>query len=176
MREFQYFSPSQDDQRAFIMQLLGAFLGLIVVAVLFWMTSAFELRAVLIGAGVAIVWMLGNAAWRLEKKARRSQLAGVGFDDDHLFVTDWHGLHSKILWGNVTSCEVKGGRLLVAWDGGKLHVGARELEDGMDFVQHVAKKVHGDKSTFIALTPREPSSEPAHSLRNPRSQDADNPD
>jgi hypothetical protein len=152
MREFHYFPPSQDDQRAFIMQLLGTVLGLIVVAVLFWKTPTFELRAVLVGAGVAILWMLGSAAWRLEKKARRSQLAKVGFDETQLFVTDWHGSQSEILWENITSCEVKGGRLLVEWNGGKLHVGARELEDGMEFVQHVAKKIHGDKSTFIPLT------------------------
>lgn len=188
MREFEYFPPSQDDQRAFIMQLLGAALGLIVVSVLFWGTSTFELRAVLVGAAVAILWMLGSAAWRLEKKARRSQLAKVGFDDNQLFVTDWHGLQSEIIWKDITSCEVKGGKLLVEWDGGKLHVGARELEDGMAFVQHVAKKVHGDKKTFIPLTPREPSaepssgpaskpsSEPAHSLRHPQSRNGNKPD
>jgi len=157
MREFHYFSPGQDDQRAFIMQLLGTLLGLIVVAILFWKTPVIELRAVLIGAGIAIVWMVGNAAWRLEKKARRSQLAKVGFDDTQLFVTDWHGVQHEIPWKEITSCEVKGGRLLVQWKGDKLHVGARELEDGMVFIQHVAKKVHGDKSTFIPLTPREPS-------------------
>lgn len=160
MHDFQYFPPTQDDQRAFIMQLLGTLLGLIVVAVLFWRTSAFELRAVLIGAGVAILWILGSAAWQLEKKARRSQLAKVGFDDNQLFVIDWHGVESDIPWNEITLCEVKDGKLLVEWNGGKLHVGARELEDGMDFVQHVAKKVHGDKSTFISLTPHEP----VHSL------------
>lgn len=152
MREFRYFPPSQDDQRAFIMQLLGTVLGLIIVAILFWKTPTFELRAVLVGAGVAIVWMVGKAAWRLEKKARRSQVAKVGFDEKQLFVTDWHGLQSKIAWGKITACEVKGGKLLVEWKGGELHVGARELEDGMEFVQHVAKKIHGDKSTFIPLT------------------------
>jgi hypothetical protein len=152
MREFHYFPPSQDDQRAFIMQLLGTVLGLIVVAVLFWKTPTFELRAVLAGAGVAILWMLGSAAWRLEKKARRSQLAKVGFDENQLDVVDWHGAESNIFWNEITLCEVKGGKLLVEWNGGKLHVGARELEDGMEFVQHVAKKVHGDKSTFIPLT------------------------
>jgi hypothetical protein len=152
MREFHYFPPSQDDQRAFIMQLLGTVLGLIVVAVLFWKTPTFELRAVLVGAGVAILWMLGSAAWRLEKKARRSQLAKVGFDENQLDVVDWHGAESNIFWNEITLCEVKGGKLLVEWNGGKLHVGARELEDGMEFVQHVAKKVHGDKSTFIPLT------------------------
>jgi hypothetical protein len=172
MREFHYFPPNQDDQRAFMMQLLGALLGLVIVAILFWQTSAFELRAVLIGAGVAILWMLGNAAWQLEKKARRSQLAKVGFGETQLLVTDWHGLQSEISWENITSCEVKGGKLLVEWGGGKLHVGARELEDGMEFVQHVAKKVHGDKSTFIALTPHEP----AHSLSHKSRQNDDKPD
>jgi hypothetical protein len=152
MREFHYFPPSQDDQRAFIMQLLGTVLGLIVVAVLFWKTPMFELRAVLVGAGVAILWMLGSAAWRLEKKARRSQLAKVGFDENQLRVVDWHGAESNISWDEITLCEVKGGKLLVEWKGGKLRVGARELEDGMEFVQHVAKKIHGDKSTFIPLT------------------------
>ena len=157
MREFHYFPPSQDDQRAFIMQLLGALLGLIVVVVLFWRTPAFELRAVLVGAGIAILWMLGSAAWRLETKARRSQLAKVGFDESLLHVVDWHGTESNIPWNDITLCEVKGGRLLVQWKDGKLQVGARELEDGMEFIQHVAKKIHGDKSTFIPLTAIEPS-------------------
>jgi len=154
MREFHYFPPSQDDQRAFVMQLLGALIGLIVVAILFWRTTVFELRAVLIGAGVAVLWTLGNAAWQLEKKARRSQLAKVGFDENLLLVVDWHGVESQIPWKEVTNCEVKGGRLSVQWKSGKLLVGARELENGMEFIQHVAKKVHGDKSTFIPLTPR----------------------
>ena len=172
MREFHYFPPNQDDQRAFMMQLLGALLGLVIVAILFWRTSAFELRAVLIGAGVAILWMLGNAAWQLEKKARRSQLARVGFDENQLHVVDWHGTESNVHWNEITSCEVKGGKLLVEWDSGKLHVGARELEDGMEFVQHVAKKVHGDKSTFITLTPHEPK----HSLSHKSPQNGEKPD
>ena len=154
MREFHYFPPSQDDQRAFVMQLFGALLGLLAVAFLWWRASSFELRAVLIGTGAAILWMLGSAAWRLEKKARRSQLAKVGFDENQLFVTNWRGLQSEISWADITTCDLKGGKLLVEWDGGKLHVGARELEDGMEFVQHVARKVHGDKSTFIPLTPK----------------------
>jgi len=152
MREFHYLPPSPDDQRAFVMQLLGTVLGLILVAILIWKTPAFELRTVLAGAGAAILWMLGSAAWRLEKKARRSQLANVGFDENQLFVTDWRGLQSEISWADITTCDLKGGKLLVEWENGKLHVGARELEDGMEFVQHVAKKVHGDKSTFIPLT------------------------
>lgn len=151
MREFHYFPPSQDDQRAFVMQLFGALLGLLVVAFLWWRASSFELRAVLIGAGVAILWLLGNAAWQLEKKARRSQLAKVGFDENRLFVVDWHGAESKIPWNEITGCDVKGGRLSVQWKSGKLLVGARELENGMEFIQHVAKTVHGDKSTFIPL-------------------------
>lgn len=166
MREFNYFPPSQDDQRAFIMQLLGTLFGLIVVAALFWRASVFELRSVLVGAGLAILWILGRAAWRLEIKARQSQMSKVGFDEDYLFVTDWHGLQSRIPWADITTCDLKGGKLLVEWEGGKLHVGARELENGMEFVQHVAKKIHGDKSTFISLTPHEP----VHSLSHKPSQ------
>jgi len=154
MREFHYLPPSPDDQRAFVMQLLGTVLGLILVAILIWKTPAFELRTVLAGAAAAILWMLGSAAWRLEKKARRSQLAKVGFDENQLFVVDRHGAESNIPWNEITACDVKGGRLSVQWKGGKLLVGARELENGMEFIQHVAKKVHGDKSTFIPLTPK----------------------
>lgn len=152
MREFYYLPPEQDDQRAFVMQFLGAASGLLVVAFLWWRASSFELRAVLIGAGLAILWMLGKAAWQLEKKARRSQLAKVGFDENQLIVVDWHGAESQISWNEVTACDVKGGRLSVEWNGGKLLVGARELENGMEFIQHVARRVHGDKSTFIPLS------------------------
>ena len=168
MREFHYFPPTQDDQRAFVMQLLGAILGLLVVVFLFWHTRAFELRAVLFGAAIAILWMLGSAAWRLEKRARRSQLAKVGFDEQQLYVTDWHGVECKIPWAEISSCEIKSGKLWVAWKSGTLHVGARELEDGMEFIQHVAKKIHGDKSTFIPLTSIEPSQP------SPKNIDSDN--
>lgn len=167
MREFHYFPPSEGDQCAFIMQILGTILALILVAFLWWRLGSLEMHATLIGASVAVLWRLGSAAWQLERKARRSQLAKVGFDEDQLQVVDWHGVESDIPWKDITSCEVKGGKLLVQWEEGQLHVGARELEDGMEFVQHVAKKVHGDKSPLITLTPREPSHEPAHPLSQP---------
>ena len=114
----------------------------------------------------------GKCGVAIGKKARRSQLARVGFDENQLHVVDWHGTESNVHWNEITSCEVKGGKLLVEWDGGKLHVGARELEDGMEFVQHVAKKVHGDKSTFITLTPHEPK----HSLSHKSPQNGEKPD
>lgn len=143
MRTFRYFPPGADEQRAFVMLFLGTLLGLVAVGALLWFVVREEsMRAALWGAGAALVWSLGRAAWRLEKKAQRAANAEIGVADDGLHLSDEKGRSVVVPYDDLTF-GVVGGRMALSWTGGKLEVGAREIEDGMDLMRVLSEKKNG---------------------------------
>lgn len=157
MRTFHYFAPATDEQRAFVVQFLGAVLGLGVVVFFFWRSSDGGTRAMLCGAGLALIFQLGRAAWQLEKKARRAQNAAIGVDTKGLHLTGDDGQTRFIAWAEIQDLGVKGGRLSVTWPGGNFAVGSREIEDGMALVRLVMNKGQDEtprRGNFIPLDPR----------------------
>ena len=162
LRTFNYIPPGPEEQRAFLMQLLATVLTIAVVIALSFWTRDSVARGVLWGGGIAAVWLLARAAWSLEKKAQRAQHAQIGFDADGLHITDAKGQTTSIKWQDITECHVTGGRLKVEWAGGKISIGAREIQDGMALVRQVTKMwsehTQGDgpppPSNFIPLSPR----------------------
>jgi hypothetical protein len=164
MQTFHYFPPGEEEQKSFLFQLLGTVLGLGFIAFLFTRAGDATTRAMLIGAGIGVVWLLARTVWALETKAQRSQNAEFGIDDDGLHITNPAGATQVVAWSEITHLEVIGGRLTVQWDGGQVSVGARELEDGMTLVREVMERYNkatgqGDASfkpptNFIPLDPR----------------------
>jgi hypothetical protein len=164
MQTFRYFPPGTEEQRTFLLQLLGSILGLGVIAFLWTRTGDATTRGMLIGAGAGVVWMLARTVWSLETKAQRSQNAEFGVDDDGLHITDPRGVTQTVAWGDITHLETVGGRMTVEWSGGKVSVGAREIEDGMTLVREVmgryneatgqGKLPDRPPSNFIPLEPR----------------------
>lgn len=164
MQTFRYFPPGLEEQRSFLLQLLGTILGLAFIAFLWTRTADATTRAMLVGAGAAVVWMLARTVWSLETKAQRSQNAEFGIDDDGLHIINPAGATQVVAWADITHLEVIGGRLTVEWPEGQVSVGARELEDGMTLVREVMDRYNqatgqGDgafkpPSNFIPLDPR----------------------
>ena len=167
MQTFHYHPPAPEEQRGFVMQFLGTLLGLVLIAVLWWWTTEMVVRGVLIGAGLATILRLGQAAWQLEKKAQRSQNGEIGVDDDGLHITDSAGQTQLIKWQDITKCHVINSRLTVEWEKGQIAIGAREMQDGMTLVREVtsrwARHTKGEDvsdhqppapSNFIPLMPK----------------------
>ncbi len=160
MRTFRYFPPGADEQRAFVMLFVGTLLGLAAIGALLWFVVREEgRRAILWGAGAALVWSLGRAAWRLEKKAQRSANAEISVGDDGLHLSDEHARSVVVAWDDLTF-GVVGGRMALSWPDGKLEVGAREIEDGMELMRAIGEKKNGPArpgftppSNFIPLDP-----------------------
>jgi hypothetical protein len=163
-RTFHYLPPAPEEQRAFFVQFVGTVAGLIVAAILWFVVHEARMRAVLIGAVLATVWLLAQSAWKLEKKAQRSENSEVSLDDDSLHITNERGQTLVLPFTQIENCQVLGGRLLVT-SGGKrvLEVGARELEDGMTLVQNLLALWSGKSasqngfappSNFIPLDPK----------------------
>ena len=158
MRTFHYYAPGPEEQRGFVMQALGTALGLGLVTFMFWRVTDSGLRGTLVGAGIALVFRLINAAWRLEQKARRAQNAEIGVDEKGLHLTDEKGKSQTLMWEEIQDVGVKGGRLNVKWKGGSLAVGSREIEDGMTLVRLVMARGKDEpppraKTNFIPLEP-----------------------
>ena len=157
MKTFRYYAPSHEEQRGFVMQILGTLLGVVVAGVVFFRADDGGLRALLVGAVLALGVQLARAAWELELKARRAQTATIGVDENGLHLTDIHGAARTLSWDEIGDIGVRGGRLNVAWPGGSLIVGSREIEDGMDLVRLVTHRGKDDepprKTNFIPLTP-----------------------
>jgi len=159
---FHYIPPGPEEQRAFLMQLLGTVLTLGIVAALSFWTHDTSAKAVLWGGALAAIWMLARGAWSLEKKAQRAQHAEIGIGADGLHITDAKAQSTIIKWQDISECQVIGGRLRVEWPDGKISIGAREIQDGMTLVRRVTKMwaehTRGDKpsppSNFIPLSPR----------------------
>lgn len=166
MHTFHYLPPGAEEQRGFVLQLLGTFLGVALVAVLWWWTHEPLVRGVLLGASIATVIKLAHAAWQLEQKAQRSQFASVGVDDEGLRVTSPEGQTQSVQWQDVIDCRVVNGRLTVVWPSGQLAIGAREMQNGMELVQEVTRQwtrhTRGEADSapvatnFIPLLPKEP--------------------
>lgn len=144
------------------MQLLGTVLGGALIAFLLYRPHAPAAGGVLWGAAIAIVWMLGRAVWRLEKKAQRSQNALIEVDEDGLQLTDSTGNTSVVPWDEIEDYNVIGGRLTLSWKAGQFAVGTREIENGMTLIrevqrfrqQHDPTTQNGFPSNFIPLEPK----------------------
>jgi hypothetical protein len=161
MPTFRYFPPGSEEQKNFALQFLGTLLALALAAFLFYAASDVLLKAVLAGAGAGLLWLLGRAAWQLEKKAQRAQQAQIEIDEDGVLLTDARGHTQRVLWREITVLEVRGGRLHVAWSDGELTVGAREVENGMALVREITRRYQrrddGGQTTpsnFIPLEPK----------------------
>jgi hypothetical protein len=155
VRTFHYYAPGPEEQRGFAMQFLGTLLGLGVVAMVFWRTADNSLRGLLIGAGLALIFRLGNAAWQLEKKARRAQNASIAVDEAGLHLTDAEGNTQTLGWDEIKDVSVTGGRLKIEWQSGAFVVGTREIEDGMTMVRLVMNKGQDEPpkpTNFIPLS------------------------
>ena len=157
MRTFHYFAPGPEEQRGFAMQFLGTVLGLGLVALVFWRTADSGLRGLLIGGALALIFRLANAAWQLEKKARRAQNASIGVDTNGLHLTNSDGKTQSWKWDEIQEMDVKGGRLHLTHPDGTFAVGSREIEDGMTLVRLVMNKGQDEAprgGNFIPLDPR----------------------
>jgi hypothetical protein len=160
MQTFHYLPPTIEEQRAFVVQLLGTILGVAVVLFLSWKTPDGQLKAVLWGATIAIVFLLGRAAWQLELKARRAQRGEISLGDDGLHLTNLHGHEQIVEWQSIESCEVQGGKLRVTWPQNRWEVSAREVEDGLTMVRNVieswqrATGQQNPPTNFIPLLPK----------------------
>ena len=138
------------------MQFIGTLLGIGVAAFLYTRAADAGLRAMLIGAAVAVIFNLGHSAWALERKAKRAQNAAIGVDKTGLHLTDENAKTQFVSWEEMDEPTMKGGRLYVRWKHGSLLVGAREVEDGMTLVRLVMNKGQDEppkRSNFIPLEP-----------------------
>jgi hypothetical protein len=163
VRIFHYLPPGPEEQRAFVGQLVGTLLGVVIVVVLSFRLTDPALRGVFWGGGAASIWMLGRTAWGLEKKARRATVAEIGVAEDGLHIVDDRAHRQVVLWTQVSEVSVNGGRLSVTWPDGSLAVGAREMEDGMEMIRTILQQSgHGGESqngfkpptNFIPLDPK----------------------
>lgn len=160
------------------MQLVGTLLCLVMIGVLTFQTRDSGLRGVLIGAGIGVVFLVARNAWQLEKKAARAQWSEIGIgkksdSDSNDSKNGFHFTDSKnqtqfILWENIETREVRGGRLYLAWRDEKnkkneLQFGAREVENGMELIQLLASRGASTPasddgfeppSNFIPLAPK----------------------
>jgi len=163
---FHYIPPGAEEQRAFALQFLGSIAGVLALGAMVYFSRDAALRGVLVGAISATLWLLFRAAFALENKARRAEKAEIVIDDEALTVVDAREYSQRVLWRDVQECAARGGRLLLRWQGEggaqTLEVGAREIENGLDFVrQSLAfyQSAHGQSATaapsnFIPLEPR----------------------
>ncbi len=159
LHTFHYYAPGPEEQRGFAMQVLGTVIGLGLVAFFGGRSSDNGVRGMLVGAGLALVFRLISAAWRLEKKARRAQNCEIGVDENGLHLIDENGKAQRLTWDEIQDIGLKGGRLNVKWQNGSLAVGSREIEDGMTLVRLVMQRGQDNqdqpprKSNFIPLEP-----------------------
>ena len=162
MQTYRYFPPGPEEQRGFVIQLVGTVIALAVVGILFRYHRDPARTGILIGAAAGLLWLVGRTAWGLEKKAQRAQHAALELDDEALHVTDSTGATQVVKWTAITRYDVVGGRMTLEWPGGKLAVGARELENGLTLVREVQRlrtastlgPAPNGRSNFIPLEPR----------------------
>jgi hypothetical protein len=163
VRTFHYLPPGPEEQRAFVSQLIGTLLCVVIVMVLSFRLTDPALRGVFWGGCTAGLWMLGRTAWALEKKARRAAVASVGVAEDGLHIIDDKAHEQIVPWAQVSEVGVNGGRLSVKWPEGSFAVGAREMEDGMDMIRAILQESGqgGDSqdgfrppTNFIPLDPK----------------------
>jgi len=154
LKTFHYFPPAPEEQRAFFVQFLGSLVALVFLGVLYYLKVRLN-SGVLLGTALGVIYLLARSAWTLEKKARRSAVAQIAVGDDGLHLTDENENAQIVAWNDL-NVDISGGRLSLSWPDGKLVVGARELENGMDLVRAVSQHcAHPDKPTnFIPLEPK----------------------
>jgi hypothetical protein len=159
MQTFHFFPPSPEEQRSFAIQLFGTILTALVAGVLAFVSPNAGLRGAMMGIALGALFLLARSAWQLEKKAQRAQNAAIGADETGLQITDAKGQAQLLRWEEIEKTEVIGGRLQIQWRGGELKFGAREIENGMQLINLIARhtgSTPGTKggSNFIPLNPK----------------------
>jgi hypothetical protein len=137
MRTFHYLPPGTEEQRAFALQFMLTLVSIGIALFLAWKTPEPVLRGLCFGAVGALLYTLVRSAWNLELKARRAQVAEIGVAEDGLHWRDEKDHETFVAWIDISEVGISGGRLTIEWKGGKLIVGARELEEGMDLIRAV---------------------------------------
>jgi hypothetical protein len=146
-RTFHYLPPAPEEQRAFVIQFLGTLAALVAIGVLWFVWT--DKRAVLVGAALGAIYVLGRSAWSLEIKARRAQNAEIALDDETLSITDREGKTQTFRIEAIEKCEVRGGRLAVTYKHKRvLEVGARELTNGMTLIEELLQRWAKDDGVF----------------------------
>ena len=163
-RTFHYLPPAPEEQKSFVAQFLGTTVALGLIAAAWFFLKETRMHAILIGVALGTIYLLAQVAWKLETKAQRAQNAEIVLDEDELRVTNRKGQTQTIPVKDIETCEVRGGRLVVIYQGNRvLEVGARELFDGMTLVQELLAQWSGKTSAdngfkpptnFIPLDPR----------------------
>lgn len=162
MRVFRYFPPSVEEQRAFLIQLIGTLLALVVIGVLALGSSEPGLRGVLAGIGVGVLFLLARTAWQLEKKAARAEHGEVRVDQSGFICTNFKGETQSVPWEKITTLQVVAGKLLLHWNDDsdrqrEMRLSTREIEDGLELIQLLATRgrstpiASGTPSNFIPL-------------------------
>ncbi len=164
MKTFHYLPPAPEEQKAFVAQFLGTVVALAIVAAAWFFLPEPRMRAILIGVSLGAIYLLAQAAWKLEVKAQRAQRAEIILDENELRITNRKGQMQVVAIKEIESCETRGGRLVVVHKGNRvLEVGARELFDGMTLIQELVAKWAGETASpngfqpptnFIPLEPR----------------------
>lgn len=156
MATFRYYAPAPEEQKSFAVLCLGSTLAIVTIAVMGVWKHDLGLRSVLVGAGLAVVYQLGRAAWQLEMRGQRAAKASVCVEPEELVVTDYKGRVTRVPWISVNGVDVAGGKLVLQWPGGRFSAGARELENGMALTQAILDALPKKKkpTNFIPLEPR----------------------
>ena len=156
MRTFRYYPPSTQEQKDFVTLFLGSILALSVMVMLGLLVHGEVPRAMAAGAGFAVIYLLVKAARQLERKGQRARVAQFGLAPEALHLTDPNGRITVVPWSSITKADVVGGRLLLEWDGGKIAIGSREIENGMVLTQEIMKCLPQTQrpTNFIPLEPR----------------------
>jgi hypothetical protein len=164
VKNFRFFPPSPEEQRAFFAQLGGTILSFVVIGVLAWRADEAGLRGAMIGAGIGVLFLLGRNAWQLERKAARAQHGEIVVEEQGFSHTDFKGRTNFVAWDKIETLEVRGGRLQLVWRDEARHkhalcLGAREVENGMELIRLLAARgrstpVATQSSNFIPLEPK----------------------
>ena len=158
MPTFRYFPPSQEEQRGFVIQLIGTIISLIVAATLAVRTDEAGLRGLMVGLALGVLFLQVRTAVQLETKAQRSQNAEIGVDENGLHLIDEQKKTHMVPWSDIESIEVVNGKLSVKWHDGELKLSAREVENGMELIGLIAARGQKNAATrtsnFIPLEPK----------------------
>ena len=153
MKIFRYLAPSPPEIKAFYALAFGSFMGQCVAFVLAISAPNALAGAIAVGGGLAIMARFFYATWQFDVRRRRAGRGGVELSDAGLKIVSGTGGEKFVKWDEITQTSVKNGRLEIRFRGEKWRVGARELQNGMAFVEEVARRTQ-KKSNFIPLSPR----------------------
>ena len=113
-RIFRYFAPSSEEQKSFGLLFLGSLLAIGLIGGLYMAGWALGRGPILLGAGAAIVYRLGRAAWQLENKGQRARHGFIELSAAGLTFCDAAGRKQEVAWPAINHSDVSGGRLLLA--------------------------------------------------------------